>query len=182
MSDPLEEPLARRIRPGDWASLSHFSCSKGAWYEADVERFLRARLRGYVESRGTYLDTECVILTDARDPASILAVGAHELDDQRTEDGEDVEGSYLIVGAVRADLHGAAIAMAPFADGRTVTLGRLLLETILDDLPDRPGAVRAVVARENQRALKLCSRIGLVHERADSDERFVQRIGRLGSV
>ena len=86
-----------------------------------------------------------LILANTRDPASILAVGAHELDDQRTEDGENIEGSYLIVGAVRADLQGAAIAIAPFADGRTVTLGRLLLETILDDLPDRPGAVRAVV-------------------------------------
>jgi hypothetical protein len=37
--------------------------------------------------------------------------------------------------------------------------------------------VRAVVAHENDRALKLCDRIGLIHERADADLRFVQRLG-----
>jgi hypothetical protein len=42
--------------------------------------------------------------------------------------------------------------------------------------------VRAAVARENQRALRLCTRIGLVNERADSDERFVQRFGHTESV
>jgi hypothetical protein len=39
--------------------------------------------------------------------------------------------------------------------------------------------VGAVVARENTRSLRLCSRIGLTDERDDPDERFVQRIGRI---
>jgi hypothetical protein len=177
VSGTINEPLARRIRPGDWGSLSQFACSKGAWYEADVERFVRTRLRGHVQSREPHLQTSCVILADAADPAEILAVGAHEFDDQRTEDGQDIEGSYLILGAVRADLQGALVDMKTFADQRPVTLGRLLMETMVDDLPDRPGVVRAVVAQENHRALKLCDRIGLVHERADADPRFVQRLG-----
>jgi hypothetical protein len=134
-----------------------------------------------MESRAIHLNTTCVILADPQDHASILAVGAHQLDDQRTDSGEDIEGSLLVVGAVRADLQGATIAMEPFTDRRAVTLGRLLLETMLDDLPERPGLVRAVVARENQRALRLCGRIGLTDERIDRDQRFVQRLGRLDS-
>jgi hypothetical protein len=88
-----------------------------------------------------------VILANAADPAEILAVGAHEFDDQRTEDGQDIEGSYLILGAVRVDLQGALVDMKTFADQRPVTLGRLLMETMVDDLPDRPGIVRAIVTR-----------------------------------
>ncbi len=177
MSGAIDEPLARRIRPGDWDRLAGFACSKGAWYEADVERFVRTRLRGHVESREPHLQTACVILADPADPDEIVAVGAHELDDQKA-DGEDIEGSYLIVGAVRLDLQGALINVEPFSDGQPVTLGRLLMETMIDDLPDRAGFVRAVVAHENDRALKLCKRIGLIHERADADPRFVQRLGK----
>jgi RimJ/RimL family protein N-acetyltransferase len=60
-----------------------------------------------------------------------------------------------------------------------VSVGRLLTETLIGDLPERPGAVRAVVAADNVRSLRLCERIGLREERRDTDRRFVQRLGRL---
>ncbi len=91
-----------------------------------------------------------------------------------------VQGSYLIVAAVRLDLQGALLDIEPFEDGRPVTLGRLLMQTIIDDLPDRPGLVHAIVARDNARSLKLCDRIGLVDERPDTHAQFVHRLGRLG--
>ena len=178
-ADSIDEPLARRVRPGDWDRLADFSCSAGAWYEDEVERFVRTRLRGHVERRAPHLETSIVILADADDPEEIVAIGAHELDDQQTEDGRHVEGTYLIVGAVRRDLQGMAVNIELFADGRAVTLGRLLAETMIDDLPQRSGLVRAVMTRENVRSLKLCDRVGLTHEQPDSDERFVQRLGRL---
>ena len=61
------------------------------------------------------------------------------------------------------------------------TLGRYLMEVILSDISQRDRApyIRAVVARENTRSLKLCSRIGLTEERDDRDARFVQRLGHL---
>ncbi len=117
-----------------------------------------------------------MILADPAEPSEIFAVGAHELDDQKA-DGEEIEGSYLIVGAVRVDLQGTSVNTEPFSDGQPVTLGRLLTETMIDDLPARPGAIRAVVAHENERALRLCDRIGLIHEQADTDPRFLQRLG-----
>lgn len=101
-----------------------------------------------------------ILLGVAADPSDILAIGAHELDDQRDPDGNHLEGSYLIVGAVRTDVQGAVINVPPYDDGRPVTVGRHLMEVLLDDLPDRPGVVRATVARENTRSLRLCTRIG----------------------
>jgi RimJ/RimL family protein N-acetyltransferase len=64
-----------------------------------------------------------------------------------------------------------------------VTLGRYLLEVLLSDIAERERApiVRAVVARENARSLRLCARIGLTDERDDPDERFVQRLGRIAA-
>ena len=71
--------------------------------------------------------------------------------------------------------------MHPLWPVDTVTLGRYLLEALLSDIAERERAliVRAVVARENTRSLRLCARIGLTDERDDPDERFVQRIGRM---
>ncbi len=167
------------MRPRDWHRLTSFACSAGAWYEDDVERFVQRRLRGHYESRKAHIDITVIVLAAGDDPDDILAVGAHELDDQVTDDGRDLEGSYLIVAAVRRDIQGRELNMAPFGDGRPVTMGRLLMETLIDDLPERPGAVRAVIARDNTRGLRLCERIGLLGERPDTDKRFVQRLGRL---
>jgi hypothetical protein len=167
------------VRLGDWRQLRSFSCSNGAWYEDDVEHFVQTRLRGHYESRKAHIDISVIVLVAAEDPDDILAVGAHELDDQITEDGRYIEGSYLIVGAVRRDIQGRELDVEPFDDERPVTLGRMLMETLIDDLPDRPGVVRAVVAKDNARGLRLCERVGLLHERPDSDDRFVQRLGRL---
>jgi len=177
--DPIAEPQARRLRPGDWQRLKSFACSTGVWYEEDVERFVRTRLRGHYEWRKSHTDISVFVLAAAGDPWEILAVGAHELDPQITADGQPLEGSYLIVGAVRRDLQGREVDVEPFEDGRPVSVGRLLMETLIDDLPERPGAVRAVVARDNARSLRLCERIGLREERPDADHRFVQRLGRL---
>jgi len=167
------------VRPGDWHRLTSFACSTGAWYEDDVEHFVQRRLRGHYESRKAHIDISIIVLVAADDPDDILAVGAHELDDQVSDDGRYLEGSYLIVGAVRRDVQGRKLDVEPFADGRPATVGRLLMETLIDDLPDRPGVVRAVVARDNARGQRLCKRIGLLEERPDADDRFVQRLGRL---
>jgi hypothetical protein len=68
-------------------------------------------------------------------------------------------------------------------DGRPVTLGRYLLEVLLSDISERQRVpiVRAVVARENARSVRLCARIGLTDGRDDPDARFVQRLGRIAT-
>lgn len=68
-------------------------------------------------------------------------------------------------------------------EARPPTLGRYLLEVVLSDISERERTpiVRAVVARENTRSLRLCTRIGLTEEREDPDERFVRRLGRMAA-
>jgi hypothetical protein len=86
---------------------------------------------------------------------------------------------------VSSDLQGEVLVEAdPLDDdGGPLTLGRYLLEVLLSDISQRQRApiVRAVVARENTRSLRLCTRIGLTEQRDDPDERFVQRIGHMAS-
>jgi ribosomal protein S18 acetylase RimI-like enzyme len=98
--------------------------------------------------------------------------------------GQVVTSTYLECAAVRTDFQGAVLTeVDPLNDDRPVTLGRYLLEVLLSDIAERERAsvVRAVVARENTRSLRLCARIGLTDERDDPDERFVQRLGRIAA-
>jgi hypothetical protein len=98
-----------------------------------------------------------------------------------------VTSTYLECAAVRTDLQGAVLPeVEPLDDdGRPVTLGRCLLEVLLSDISERERervpVVRAVVARDNARSLRLCARIGLTDERDDSNPRFVQRLGRIAT-
>lgn len=180
MPDSIEEPLARHIREEDWRQLAAFACSTGAWYEEDVQAYIRNDLRAAVAWRVEHLGTSVLVLASAADPSQILAVGSHEIDDQRTADGAAVEGNMLIAGAVRVDFQGVQVCVPSFdEDGRPVSIGRYLMQALIDDLPENAGAVRTVVARENARSLKLCDRIGLRDELDDKDLRYVQRLGRL---
>lgn len=110
----------------------------------------------------------------------LVAVGAHEED--LTRDGEvELTSTYLEVAAVSLPVPGAVLPdVEPLdPDAKPVSLGRWLIEVLLADAAKRERApiVRAVVARENDRSLALCSRVGLRHERDDEDGRFVQRWG-----
>jgi hypothetical protein len=63
-------------------------------------------LRRHYEWGKAHADVAVVVLAAAEDQGEILAVGAHELDPQVAEDGHHLEGTYLIVAAVRRDLQG----------------------------------------------------------------------------
>lgn len=138
------------MRSGDWHRLTSFACATGAWYEDDVERFVQRRLRGHYESRKAHIDISVIVLATANDPDDILAIGAHELDDQVTDDGLYLEGSYLIVGAVRRDVQGQrtgcrAVRRRPAGDRGAATDGDS------DRRPSRAAWGRARRRREGQR-------------------------------
>jgi hypothetical protein len=158
----LRTPAARFLGLADRERLAGMRCSTGAWFEDEVEMFIRTRLADYHDWRQPH--------------------GSHEAEFVR-DGGQLVTSTYLECAAVRIDVQGAALPdVGPLdQDGRPVTLGRYLLEVLLSDSDERERApiVRAVVARENERSLRLCARVGLTDERDDADERFVQRIGRM---
>jgi hypothetical protein len=177
----LPTPAARYLGPADRGLLAGMRCSTGVWFEDDVETFIRARLADYHDWRRAHTDHTIVGLE--LDDLGLVAVGSHESEFIRA--GEQVVTStYLECAAVRTDLQGAVLTeVDPLDDDRAVTLGRYILEALLSDIAERERApiVRAVVARENTRSLRLCARIGLTDERDDPDERFVQRIGRMAA-
>ena len=177
----LPTPAARYLGVGDRELLAGMPCSTGAWFEDDVETFIRTTLADYHDWRRPHTDHTIVGLELA--DLGLIAVGSHEAEFDR-DGGQVVTSTYLECAAVRTDLQGAVLtAVDPLDDDRPVTLGRYLLEALLSDIAERERApiVRAVVARENMRSLRLCARIGLTDERDDPDERFVQRLGRIAA-
>jgi hypothetical protein len=176
----LATPAARYLGAADRDLLAGMRCSTGAWFEDDVEVFVQTRLADYHDWRRPH--TGHTIIGLEIDDLGLIAVGSHE--EEFVRDGHElVKASYLECAAVALDYQGALLpGVEPLdPDGRPATLGRYLLEVLLFDIAEleRVPIIRAVVARENTRSLRLCDRVGLVDERDDHDERFVQRIGRL---
>jgi hypothetical protein len=178
----LPTPAARFLRATDRDLLAAMRCSTGVWFEDQVETFVQTRLADYHDWRQPHTDHTIVGLE--LDGLGLIAVGSHEEEFVRDR-VEVVISTYLECVAVSSDLQGAVLVeVDPLDDdGRPVTLGRYLLEVLLSDISQRQRApiVRAVVARENTRSLRLCTRIGLTEQRDDPDERFVQRIGHMAS-
>ncbi|HEV2999667.1 MAG TPA: hypothetical protein VGW75_02920 [Solirubrobacteraceae bacterium] len=176
----LPTPAARYLGEGDRDALARFRCSRGAWYEEDVERFVATRLVDYHESRRR--DTDHTVIGLELPQHGLVAVGAHEED--LTRDGDLLlTSTYLELAAVSLPFQGGVLTDAePLdPDGKAVSVGRWLAEVLLSDNANRKRdpVVRAVVARENRRSLALCDRIGLRHVRDDEDTRFVQRWGAI---
>jgi hypothetical protein len=178
----LPTPAARYLGVGDRDLLAEMRCSTGVWFEDEVETFIQTRLADYHDWRRPHTDHTIVGLE--LDDLGLVAVGSHEEEFVR-DSGELVTSTYLESAAVSTDLQGAVLTeVEPLDDdGRPVTLGRYLVEVLLSDISERQRVpiVRAVVARDNARSLRLCARIGLIEERDDTDQRFVQRIGRMAA-
>jgi hypothetical protein len=176
----LATPAARYLGPADRELLAGFRCSTGFWFEEDVETFIRTRLIDYHDWRAPH--TGHAVIGLELDEVGLVAVGSHEADLVR--DGRaELTATLLECAAVALECQGAVLGdVDPLdPDGRPVTIGRYLLEAMLSDAGelDRAPIVRAIVARENTRSLRLCDRIGLLNEQEAPDSRFVQRLGRL---
>ena len=178
----MPAPAARLLGPADRDLLAGMRCSRGAWFEEDVEAFIRTRLAHYHDWRAAHSDHTIIGLE--LEALGLVGVGSHE--EEFVRDGRKlVTSTYLECAAVRIELQGAVLSgIEPLGpDGRPVTLGRYLLEVLLSDIAERTRTpiVRAIVARENIRSLRLCTRIGLTTERDDPDARFIQRLGRIAT-
>jgi hypothetical protein len=172
----LPTPSARRLGPADRAALRAFRCSTGRWFEDEVETHVQNDLLDAHAARRSHTD-HCAIALELPDHG-IVAVTAHE-QDLTTEGGRDLTSTRWLVAAVAVDLQGAKLPDVDLGDGRPVTLGRYLAEATLSDVleTDRDPVVRAVIARENDRSLALCRRVGLTRELPDADGRYLSLLG-----
>lgn len=152
--------MTRRLRPAlvvrtatrdDRDAFEKFSCSTGAWYEDEVEEFIRERaLRQALATPDNYR------LLVAFEEERMVACGAHHPELLMRGDG---------VFMITTRLHHLAIATPD--QGRVLDDGsRLsdsLLETLMADAIETrtTGILTGIVAQDNLRSIALCERVGL---------------------
>ena len=165
------EVRVRALAAADLDVLKAFRCSTGAQWEEVVEQQVRGPLpRRYLASPPRF---------DGRMPlawapnGAILAVGAHHIEPTLVPDV-----GYTEVVAVALEARGMPVQLG---SGAEVALGAFMLLTIFRQMRElgRHPRTFARVDRRNLRSLALCSRVGLVDERPDSNAGLVQRWGEL---
>lgn len=170
----LPVPTVRIAVPTDAAVLAAFSCSQGAWYEDEVEDFIRNHSLAYAD-HAVQIDHQLLLLETPT--AGLVAVGAHE---QALMKG-GMTGTHLAVGAVAVPYQGQMLD-----DG--TRLSDLLLDVLLSDASSAPArgatprapAVHVVVANENARSLSFLRRRGFGDDEPDSlDSRYSHLYARI---
>ena len=99
--------------------------------------------------------------------------------------GETISVTRLEAAAVSLDRQGAVLPGEPTDDGRPMTLGMYLMEALKDDAitrENRSPALYGVIAQENIRSLRLCTRVGLTIEFENPDPKYVRRLGVIPDV
>jgi RimJ/RimL family protein N-acetyltransferase len=168
----LAVPTVRVAEPTDVPLLGAFDCSRGEWYEDEVEEFIRRHALAYAGTR-RHLDHRLLLYeTDAE---GLVAVGAHELADFR-RGGEHITGTYLVVGAIALPYQGARLE-----DG--TRLSDFLLDALLGDARgfDRGPVIQTRVARDNERSLALLRRRGFSREIIPPGSRYVDLFGHVAA-
>jgi hypothetical protein len=160
----------------DEVLLSSFRCSRGLWFEDEVQAFVRHHaLRLALDEQSDYR------LLLVMDGDRLAACFAHHPEGLMTESG-GAGTAVRVIFATRLHL----LALSIEDQGRRLDDGRrlsdLIMESLVVDAMDREMAVvlTAVVARGNLRSLSLCQRHGLRSQVA-YDARHVRLSGRFTS-
>lgn len=194
----LRTPVVRPLREADAEELVGFVCANGLWFEEDVEWYIRNRLWGdhlnrrWEEGRDELSHVDHRLLGLFSDDHGLVGVCAHEQLFAALS-GENLIITRLQVSAVVAAWQGAVLVdQEPDHRGRRVTVGKYMAMARLADalgrgrtqttacvVDPRAPFAEGVVARDNERSLRICDYLGLRHEQDDPDPRFVRRSGRL---
>ena len=166
-------PVVRVAAASDAALLAGFTCSRGEWYEDEVEDFISHHALDYAAWRAP-LDHQLLLFLSGDE---LVAVGAHE---QALLKG-GLTGTHLAVAAIALPHQGAKLD-----DGGQ--LSDFVLDTLLSDAgaaaargaPSRAPVAHALVARDNDRSLAVLRRRGFADEEFDAvDPRYVHLFARI---
>jgi hypothetical protein len=148
----VREPVTvRRAEPGDDEALASFRCSRGRWFQREVEEFINTELPRRLGAE----ETQVLLFHVA---AELVAVAAHQPGVLIiAEDPGQVHAAHLLVLAITERLQAGVLA-----DGtRLPDLGMLLRDALRTQ---RPNVAFGIVAIENQRSLTMCERNGLASQ------------------
>jgi hypothetical protein len=166
-------PVVRVAAAGDAALLAAFTCSRGEWYEDEVEEFIRDHALDYASWRAP-LDHQLLLFLSGDE---LVAVGAHE---QALLKG-GLTGTHLAVAAIALPHQGAKLDFG----GR---LSDFVLDALLGDASaaaargalTRDPVAHALVAADNDRSLALLRRRGFDDEQVDAvDPRYLHLYARI---
>jgi hypothetical protein len=142
--------LIRLSQRQDEATLRSFTCASAAWYEREVETYIRTIIAPRVE------ESRRVLLVE--DDEEIVAVAAHR--EANDPGGTGLVVSWLEVAAVRLDRQGTSLVSG-------TKLSATLMTALIADAIRQPGRepiVAAYVAEQNRRSRAVCARAGLVED------------------
>jgi hypothetical protein len=131
--------------------LRAFTCASAVWYEEEVERYIRGPLAEEVAHGKGILAFQV--------GGEIVAVASH--DAAPDPDGSGLTISWLTVAAIRRDFQGARLATGE-------RLSEALVAALIHDAlqTDRSPVLAGLVAAENVRSRRMCTRAGLVEDPA----------------
>jgi hypothetical protein len=139
----------------DDEALTSFRCSRGRWFQREVEEFINAELPKRLDSE----ETRTLLFHSGEE---LIAVGAHQPGVLIiAEDPGQVQAAHLLLLALTERLQ-----IGRLGDG--TRLSDYVLRTLLRDAlrTHRTGVAFAIVAIENQRSLTMCERNGLTSQTA----------------
>jgi L-amino acid N-acyltransferase YncA len=163
-----EDIVVRPAGQGDREALEAFACSRGLWYEDEVERYIRGRAFAEFERVDGY---ELLV---AEEDSRLIGVMAYVPELARAE-----EADWILI--VRLQV----LAIALEDQRRVLESGRRLSDALLQTLIAQAveysvgGALTAIVARDNVRSINLCERNGIDSQFAHGS-RYVLMSGTFG--
>ena len=143
--------VIRLAAEGDSDAVARFQCSTGAWYEEDVESFVR--LRALAQALAM---PEHYRLLLAFDGDRLVCCMAHHLEMLISQGGKSTIAARLQLFAIAVEDQGCRLA-----DG--TRLSDLVMATFMSDAMETraTGVITAIVALDNLRSIALCKRHGM---------------------
>jgi hypothetical protein len=140
----------REATDDDAGALAAFTCSMGAWYEDEVQAYVRSTAMVHAREKHGYR------LLTAYDGVRLVAVMAHADEALTFPDGDTWVAARLQVLAIACNDRGRSL-------GSRGRLSDVLIATLISDAMERhrTDLVTAIVAAENARSLSVCERNGL---------------------
>jgi hypothetical protein len=131
------------------AALRAFACAGDAWYEQEVERYVRGTLADAVAHGQRILALQV--------GSEIAAVASH--DPVPDPGGSGLTISWLTVAAIRTDFQGTRLATGD-------RLPEVLVAALVHDAlrTDRSPVLAGLVAEENVRSRRMCAKAGLMED------------------
>jgi hypothetical protein len=169
MSEPAWLVRAARNTVRDRRLLEKFSCGRSAFWTAETEDFIRAKLFDWVFAPGAADDDPRLLLVFERSSKVLVGIAAHERVTLKYGTSEPFPATKLKVAALTSNWQGKTFQTRPRASD---VLMSAVLQDVSNRVPKRDARIFAVVHEDNIRSLALCRRHGLVEELSRPDPKY----------